>query len=212
MKRAIIPGMLVTLAVCVGWPASAGTLTLIEQSGTVSATADGNTVTDTLPQFQSGNVSVTAGTPQPGMDYATATAQSSFNPNEIHLILTANVGEWGNEGAAEARIEVVFSINQGAEFVVEIERTEATGSGWLGDRAFITLSNGDGIIFNRNVGGGYDSCNYDHPDALTTCENGILKPGTYHFEMIASGYAPAECGSCKGFAVASEAELKVTLP
>jgi hypothetical protein len=193
-------------------PASAGKLTFISQTGTVSATADGNTVTDTLPQFQSSNVSATAGTPQTDTDYAMATVQSSVSTNEIHLVLTSDVFAWGNEGAAEARIEVTFSVNKNTDFVIELETAEATGSGWLGDCAFITLSNDDGIIFRRNVGGGYDSCNNNHPDADMACKNRILRPGTYSFEMIAKSYAPATCGTCKGYAVASATELRVTLP
>ncbi len=192
--------------------AIAGNFTFIEQSATVSATADGNTVSDNLPTNQPGNVSVTAGTPQPGMDYAMASAQSSVAAKELHLLLTADVGEWGNEGEAIATIEVVFSINQNTDFVVELERAEATGAGWLGDRAYIILSNADGIIFRRNVGGGFDSCNNDHPDANTICRDGILLAGQYNFEMVASGYAPTTCGTCKGYAVSSTTELKVRLP
>ena len=93
MRRAWVFIAVVIFLVGLGRPAGAGKLTFIQQSGTVTATADGNTVTDTLPQFPSGNISVTAGTPQPGLDYAMATVQSSVNPNEIHLTLTANVGE-----------------------------------------------------------------------------------------------------------------------
>ncbi len=193
-----------------GRPVSAGSLNFIAQEGTVTVTANGNTVTDTLPQFQSGTISVTEGTPLPGMDYARAALESSVSGSEIHLTMTANVGEWGNEGVADARIEVVFSVSQNTSFTVEIEKAEATGAGWLGYRAFITLSNDAGIIFRRNVGAGYDSCNYKHPDGGAICESGILTPDMYYFEMIASAYSPTTCGTCKGFAVTSETELRVT--
>jgi len=192
------------------WPVSAGDFAFIEQFGTVSATADGNTVTESLPRFQAANVSVTAGTPEPGMDYGMATAQSSVNGQEIHLTLTATVGEWGSEGAAEARIVVTFSVSQNTSYAVPLEKAEATGSGWLGDRAFITLSNDEGVIFRRNVSGGYESCNRDHPDYETLCQNRTLTPDVYYFEMIASAYAPTTCGTCQGYAVTSQTELRVT--
>jgi len=212
MRRAWVFIVVVTCLSGLGGSASAGKITFIEQSGTVSATADGTTVTDTLPQFQSGDISATVGTPQSDMDYAMASVQSSVSPNEIHLTLTSDVFAWGNEGEAEARIDVMFSVSKNTDFVVELEAAEAKGSGWLGDCASITLSNDDGIIFRRNVSGGYDSCNSFHPDAEMICRNRTLKPGVYSFKMIAKSYAPATCGTCQGYAVNSATELRVTLP
>jgi len=203
------------VATFLAWPArpvSAAGLTFISQSGTVSATADGTTVTDTLPQFQSGNISVTAGTLQTGMDYALATAQSTIQARQIHLLLTASVGDWGHKGIAESTIVAVFSVSQNTPFEIDLERAEGTGAGWLGYRAFITLSNDAGIIFRRNVGAGFDSCNYEHPDGGAICESGVLAPDEYHFEMRASAHAPTTCGTCKGFAVTSETELRLIVP
>jgi len=123
--------------------------------------------------------------------------------------LTATVGDWGQEGSAEARIVVVFSVDQNTSYTVELEKAEAIGSGWLGARSFITLSNDEGVIFRRNVGGGYDSCNQDHPAVTTLCTNRTLTPDVYYFEMIASAYAPTTCGTCMGYAVSSRTELRL---
>lgn len=210
MRRVWLLVAIASLLGGLGWPVSAGDFVFIEQSGAVSVTADGNTVTETLPRFQQADISLTAGTPEPGRDYAVATAVSAVHGNEIHLTLSAGVGEWGNEGKAEARIAVVFSVDQNTSYIVELEKAEATGSGWLGARAFISLSDDRGEIFRRHVSGGYESCNRDHPDYTTLCKNRILTPGVYSFEMVSSAYAPTTCGSCQGYAVTSRTELKVT--
>ena len=114
-----------------GGHAAAGSIQFIDRTGTVSATANGNTVTDSL-QLQTGDISVTAGTPQPGMDYAIATAQSSVTSDEIHLRLTSGVGEWGNNGEALAQIEVVFRVNQDTPFAGENEGVRGGQGGLQG--------------------------------------------------------------------------------
>lgn len=193
-----------------GLSVSAGNFTLIEQSGTISVTANGTTTTESLPRLSSADSSLTAGTPGPGMDYAMATAQSSLHAGDLHITLTATVGEWGNEGQAEARIVVTFGVDQNTIYAVPVEKAEAHGQGWCGNRSFILLSNDDGVIFRRDAGGGYNSCNFDHPDFATLCTNRTLTPGVYYFEMIASAHAPSDCGTCKGYAVNARSELLIT--
>lgn len=211
MHRTRVTVALAVVLFGLGRPAiAANDFTFIEQIGSVTATADGNTVTEILPRWQPTTISVTAGTPEAGMDYGMATLTSSVHGNRIHLIMSATVGEWGHEGSAEARIRFVFSVDQNRDYTVQVEKTDAVGNGYLGYRSFIMLSNDDGIIFSRNSGGGYNSCNLDHPNYVTLCQNRTLTPGVYYFEMLSSAYAPSDCDSCKGYAVSANAELVVS--
>jgi hypothetical protein len=192
-----------------GWSPTAAQFSVRDQNGIVAATTDGSSETATLPQGTQGTASVTRGTPISGSDYAQATATTEFQPDMIRIILTGDVHHWGDEGGAKARVVVQFGVERDTGYMIETQMVAATGAGWLGDRALIVLSNADGVILTRTPGGGYDACNYMHPNAQTLCTNRTLTPDVYNIELKASAFAPTTCGSCKGYAVDAGCELRI---
>jgi hypothetical protein len=200
---------MVAVVVASGWASITMAFDVREQLGLVAAIADGNTVTDTLPTHSPGSVSVTAGSPEPGSDYALASLQTEYQSDQLHVVASADVGEWGNEGAAKIRLEVQFSVERDTPYTINVARAESTGLGWLGERASIVLSNADGVILRRHPGGGFDACDYTHPNADTLCRNRTLTLGLYTLEVLVSAYAPGTCGSCKGYANSADVELTI---
>ncbi len=198
-----------TFVIALGWSPSEAQFSVRDQDGIVAAVADGNYASDTLPRGAPGSVSVSVGTQLPGRDYGRATATTEFGPDMIRIVLTTDAQEWGNEGGGKARVAVQFGVEKDTNYVIETQMAAAIGAGWLGDRALIFLSNADGIIFTRHPGGGYDACNYEHPNVATLCTNRTLTPDVYTLELQASAYAPNTCGSCKGYAVNAGCEVKI---
>jgi hypothetical protein len=182
-----------------------------EQLGTVSALANGKTVTKSLPQGASGSVSVTVGDPNPGSDYGMATATTALKADVISVALTADVGQFGNNGAAKGRVVEQFSVEQNTVYDVPLATTEVTEwKGSRGERAFIVLSNDDGVIFRKEAGDDAIRCNPEHPDVGILCEKRTLTPGAYTLELQASAYAPVNCDTCSSLAVKAKSEVKIT--
>lgn len=198
-----------TVVVALGWASITMAYDVREQLGLVAAIADGNTVTDTLPTHAPGSVSVTAGSPEPGTDYAFASLQTEFLSDQLHVIANADVGEWGNEGIVKIRLVVQFSVERDTPYTLNVARAESVGLGWLGERASIVLSDADGVILRRHPGGGFGACNYTHPNVDTLCRNGTFTLGLYTLEVLVSAYAPGTCGSCKGYANSADVELTI---
>ena len=206
------PGVIFVVATTLtglGWSSGAIAYDLINQVGTVSATADRTTVTDELPPNSGGNISVTAGSPNPNTDYAKATLRSQFAGPHIQLTLFADVDHWGNEGKAESHVAVQFSVDQDTEYSFTFAFIQVIGNGHLGHSAFVTLSNDDGVIWRKQRDGGVDPCNFEHPDADTLCTNQTLTPGEYTLEAHGSTFAPGDCFSCKGYATNMEIDIKI---
>jgi len=192
-----------------GWPSSAADFAIREQLGIVSATANGKTATDSLPPGASGTISASEGEPSSGSDFGKATATTEFQADAIFISLTADVNEFGNDGAAKGRVVVQFSVDANTRYELPIATTAVTGEGVVDDRAVINLSNDDGVIFNQGADGKL-VCNQKHPDYQTLCEKQELTPGGYSLELRASAYAPANCDTCEGVAVNAKSEVKFT--
>lgn len=183
-----------------------------DQLGTVSAIADAQSVTESLPPGASGSISATAG--KLGSNYGMATATTALKADLISVALTADVGQFGNDGAAKGRVVEQFSVEQDTRYDVPLATTEVIeGKGSLGERAFIVLSNDDGVIFRKEAGDDAIRCNPEHPNFGTLCEKRTLTPGAYALELQASAYAPVSCDRCSSLAVKAKSEVKfITVP
>jgi hypothetical protein len=181
-----------------------------DQLGLVSAIADANTVTDSLPQSGSGSITATADEPEPGSDYGKAAAATALQADAISVALTADVNEFGNEGAAKGRAVVQFSVGQDTRYEVSLATTDVIGGeGSPGERAFIVLFNDDGVIFRKEAGDDEVQCNTEHSNGGTLCEKQILTKGTHTLEFQASAYAPVSCDGCSSLAVKAESKVKI---
>jgi len=186
-----------------------------DQRGTVSAIGVGKTETKNLRQDASDSISVEPVKPGPGIDYGKATATTAFQANLIHVTLTADVNEFGYDGAAKGRVAVQFSVEQNTNYAVELATTDVTGGlGAFGERASIVLSNDKGVILRKAAGDDAIRCNPDgifDPKFDALCQT--LTPGAYTLELRASAYAPAICDECSSRAVRARSEVKiVTVP
>ena len=208
------PPAIVSVAIALaglGWTSGAAAYDVRDQQGIVTAYADGATEYASLPQASGGSISVTVGVPEPGRDYATGSLLTEFQSDQLRVVASGNVGEWGNEGAVKVLLVLQFSVSQDTPYtLIDTVRT-AKGNGWLGDRAQIVLSNEHGVILRRHAGGGFNPCESDHPNSDTLCENEnpTLPPGEYTLEVRVSAYAPGSCGSCKGYATTADVDLTI---
>ena len=208
------PRIIVAAAIALAglaWTSGAVAYDIRDQQGIVTAIADGVTESATLPIDSDGSITVTVGSTEPGMDYATGSLLTDFQSDQLRVVASGDVGPWGNEGAVKVLLVLQFSVDQDTPYTLVDTVRKAKGSGWLGDRALILLSNEDGVILRRHPGGGFAPCEPDHPNADTLCQtaNAVLPTGEYTLEVRVSSYAPGTCESCKGFATSADVDLTI---